>query len=97
MILGVNGIRLVAARSGVARCIEAILGCLDELQHPFTEIRVYTPSPLEGAIALPRGMPEWLTPLVAIVPAQLFCYHLTQAKGYDTEAPRSIRKVTLTK
>jgi glycosyltransferase involved in cell wall biosynthesis len=55
MILGVNGIRLVAARSGVARCIEAVLGCLDELQHPFSEIRVYTPSPLDGAIALPRG------------------------------------------
>jgi len=46
---------------------------------------------------LPADVPEWLTPLVAIVPAQLFCYHLTQAKGYDTEAPRSIRKVTLTK
>ncbi len=49
------------------------------------------------ALRLPAGLPEWLTPLVSIVPAQLFCYHLTRAKGYDTEAPRSLRKVTLTK
>ncbi len=50
-----------------------------------------------AAFRLPADVPEWLTPLVAIVPAQLFCYHLTRAKGYDTEAPRGLRKVTLTK
>jgi glucosamine--fructose-6-phosphate aminotransferase (isomerizing) len=48
------------------------------------------------AIRLPAGVPEWLTPLVAIVPAQLYCYHLTRACGYDTEAPRYLRKVTET-
>ncbi|MGH2523203.1 MAG: SIS domain-containing protein [Anaerolineales bacterium] len=50
-----------------------------------------------AALRLPAGAPEWLTPLVSIVPAQLYCYHLTRAKGYDTEAPRSLRKVTLTR
>ncbi len=50
-----------------------------------------------AAFRLPADVPEWLTPLVAIVPAQLFCYYLTKAKGYDTEAPRGLRKVTLTK
>jgi len=49
-----------------------------------------------AALPLPRGVPEWLSPLVAIVPAQLFCYHLTRAKGYDTENPRSLHKVTST-
>ena len=49
------------------------------------------------ALRLPPDVPEWLTPIVGIVPAQLFCYHLTRAKGYDTEAPRSIHKVTLTR
>lgn len=49
-----------------------------------------------SSLVIPAGLPEWLTPIVAIVPAQLFCYHLTQAKGYDTEQPRSLRKVTLT-
>lgn len=40
--------------------------------------------------------PHWLSPLVAIVAAQLFCYHLTRAKGYDTEQPRGLNKVTKT-
>lgn len=50
-----------------------------------------------SALRLPAGMPEWLSPLVAIVPLQLYCYHLTRAKGYDTEAPRGLHKVTLTR
>ena len=54
MILGINGIRLVVQRSGVARAIEAILRNLDVLEHPFTDIRVYTPSPLDAATVLPR-------------------------------------------
>lgn len=47
-------------------------------------------------IRLPAGIPEWLTPIVAIVAGQLFAGHLTRAKGYDTEKPRSITKVTET-
>ncbi|HEY0070301.1 MAG TPA: SIS domain-containing protein [Chloroflexia bacterium] len=47
-------------------------------------------------LCLPGGLPEWLTPIPAIVPGQLFCYHLTRAKGLDTEQPRTLRKVTLT-
>ena len=54
MILGINGIRLVVKRSGVARAIEAILKNLDELEHPFTDIRVYTPTPLDASTVLPR-------------------------------------------
>lgn len=49
-------------------------------------------TPLE----LPVDLPEWLSPLVSIVPAQLFCYHLTRAMGYDTEAPRQLSKITRT-
>lgn len=49
-----------------------------------------------ASLTISGGLPEWLTPIVAIVPAQLYCYHLTKAKGYDTEQPRTLRKVTLT-
>jgi glycosyltransferase involved in cell wall biosynthesis len=67
MILGVNGLRLVRDRSGVARVIEAILRCMGELDHPFREIRVYTPEPLDPSIDLPPGarnvvVPSWLPP-----------------------------------
>lgn len=48
------------------------------------------------SLQLPNGIPEWLMPIVCIVPAQLYCYHLTRAKGIDPDAPRSITKVTLT-
>lgn len=50
----------------------------------------------DTAIPLPTDVPEWLSPIVSIVPAQLFCYHLTRAKGFDTEEPRSLSKVTKT-
>jgi glucosamine--fructose-6-phosphate aminotransferase (isomerizing) len=42
-------------------------------------------------------IPESLTPLVSIVPAQLFSYHLTLAKGYDPDKPRTLSKVTETR
>jgi glucosamine--fructose-6-phosphate aminotransferase (isomerizing) len=47
-------------------------------------------------IGLPAELPEWLSPLVSIVPAQLFCYHLARAMGRDTEAPQGLSKVTRT-
>ena len=50
----------------------------------------------QSPIQLPPQIPEWLTPLVSIIPAQLFACHLTGVKGYDTEKPRSITKVTET-
>jgi len=49
-----------------------------------------------AALRIPPGVPEWLSPVVCIVPAQLFCYHLTRAKGYDTENPRGLQKITST-
>lgn len=48
------------------------------------------------SLALPSDLPEWLMPVVSIVPGQLHAMHLTMAKGRDPEQPRSIRKVTLT-
>lgn len=48
-------------------------------------------------LTIPVDVPEWLSPLVSIVPAQLFAYHLTLAKGFDPEQPRTIHKVTKTK
>lgn len=52
--------------------------------------------PADAWIPVPGGLPEWLTPLVAIVPGQLLAFHLTLARGSDPDQPRTIRKVTLT-
>ncbi len=48
-------------------------------------------------IPVSHEIPEALTPLVNIVPAQLFSYYLTLVKGFDAEAPRTLRKVTETR
>lgn len=50
----------------------------------------------QSPIQLPPQIPEWLTPIVGIIPAQLFACHLTTVKGFDTESPRNITKVTET-
>jgi glucosamine--fructose-6-phosphate aminotransferase (isomerizing) len=50
----------------------------------------------QSPIRLPPQIPEWLTPLVGIIPAQLFASHLTAVKGFDPEQPRNLTKVTET-
>jgi glucosamine--fructose-6-phosphate aminotransferase (isomerizing) len=47
-------------------------------------------------VALPEGTPEWLGPIVSIVPGQLHALHLTRARGLDPERPRHLLKVTRT-
>lgn len=49
------------------------------------------------AIRLPAGIPEWLSPIPAMVAAQLFTYHLAVAKGIDPDRPRGLSKVTMTR
>src|SRR4030095_4182615 len=53
MILGVNAIRLVRERSGVARCLEALLNGLAEVEQPFDDVRLYSPEPIDPAVRLP--------------------------------------------
>ncbi len=47
-------------------------------------------------LRLPAPVPEWLSPLTAIVPGQLLALHLAHARDFDIDAPRAIRKVTET-
>lgn len=45
---------------------------------------------------LPTGVPEWLSPLTAVVPGQVFAMRLARARGLSLDAPRSLNKVTVT-
>lgn len=47
-------------------------------------------------LPIPAGIPEWVSPMVAVVQGQLFALGLTLAKGFNPDQPRGIRKVTLT-
>lgn len=52
--------------------------------------RAHTPMPMAG------DLPEWLSPITAIVPGQLLALNLALAKGVDPDAPRGLQKVTKT-
>lgn len=47
-------------------------------------------------LPLPTELPEWLSPIVAVVPGQLLALCLTIARGNDPDQPRSLKKVTRT-
>jgi len=57
-----------------------------------------TASPLANAL-LPFAstLPEWLSPIAAIVPGQLLALRLALARGSNPDRPRGLQKVTLTR
>lgn len=57
-----------------------------------TEIMQLSSAPLR----MPTGMPEWISPLINIIPGQLFCYYLADFRGQETKSPRGLSKVTRT-
>lgn len=50
----------------------------------------------DTAVPLPPQVPEWLSPIIGILPAQLFCHQLAIEKGFDPDEPRGLSKVTRT-
>jgi glucosamine--fructose-6-phosphate aminotransferase (isomerizing) len=48
-------------------------------------------------LPLARGVPEWLSPLTAVVPGQVAALRLALLRGLDLDRPRGLRKVTLTR
>ena len=52
-----------------------------------------------GITSLPMadGAPEWLAPVIAVIPGQLLALRLALAKGVNPDAPRGLSKVTVTR
>ena len=50
----------------------------------------------ELGLRLPVGIPEWLSPLVSVLPGQLLAHALCLALGRDPNAPVGLSKVTRT-
>jgi len=46
----------------------------------------------DETIQMPNGIPSLLTPIVFIVPLQLFAYWMAVMKGYDPDFPRNLAK-----
>lgn len=50
----------------------------------------------QNAARLPSGVPEWLSPLAAVIPGQVFAMKLALAKGHTVDKPIGLTKVTVT-
>jgi glucosamine--fructose-6-phosphate aminotransferase (isomerizing) len=93
----------VMAVASKGKVLSPMAGMIRQLKRDFeAELVVISNDPKSLALAttplpIPADVPEWLSPLVNILPAQLFAYHLTRAKGIDPDHPRSIQKVTETR
>lgn len=89
---------VIATRGAVFQNIRSLI---DELRQRRAELLVISDDSqaLEAAnlaLPFPAGIPEWLTPLVAVVPGQCFAMRLTIEKGLNPDQPEGLRKVTET-
>jgi glucosamine--fructose-6-phosphate aminotransferase (isomerizing) len=90
----------VLAIAGRGAMIDELWAVLERLRaERDAELVAISSEAIEGVDRLPHAddLPEWLSPITAILPAQLFCYHLAREKGIDWETPRGLNKVTLTR
>jgi glucosamine--fructose-6-phosphate aminotransferase (isomerizing) len=91
---------LIVAPSGVM--FDTMRGFSLELKSRGAELLLISDRPdllaeATTPLPLPEGLPEWLSPLLAVVPGQLFALHLTLSKGYDPDRPLGLQKVTITR
>jgi glucosamine--fructose-6-phosphate aminotransferase (isomerizing) len=89
----------IAPSGAAAADVDELLARLAELgvERIVLSDRAATIAGASIGIRLPGGLPDWLMPIVSIVPGQLLALHLAVAKGIDPEEPRWIAKVTLTR
>jgi glucosamine--fructose-6-phosphate aminotransferase (isomerizing) len=91
---------LVIAPSGAM--LPEIQAFIRTLQQREAEVITISDEPEISALArvpliLPQTVPEWLSPISAIIPGQLFAMHLAHVRDYDPDHPRGLRKVTETR
>ena len=48
------------------------------------------------ALPLQTRVPEWVSPMLAVLPGQLYSLGLAQARGMDPDRPHGLTKVTET-
>lgn len=91
---------LAAAPAGPTHI--GLVELLSDLQRRRADLVILSDDPdtlglTEKGIPLPSGVPEWLSPVPAIVASQLIAYHLAVAKGLDPDHPRTLGKITRTR
>ena len=77
-----------------------VVETLIELRRRNATAIAITEAPLEGVDAvlpLVPGVPEWLSPLTAVVPGQVLGMRIGASLGRDVDRPSGLQKVTLTR
>ena len=52
---------------------------------------------VQARLPFGAGVPEWLSPIVAVMPGQLLALRLAETRGLDVDRPRGLDKVTRTR
>jgi glucosamine--fructose-6-phosphate aminotransferase (isomerizing) len=91
---------LAVAPSGPA--LESMATTIDAVASRGARLLVVSDRPelLErGALKLPLllGVPEWLSPLVAVIPGQLAALRIAALRGGNLDSPGGLSKITLTR
>jgi len=47
-------------------------------------------------LTLPVSVPEWISPIISIVPGQMLAMYLAHERNYDVDQPRALHKITET-
>ena len=91
----------VLAIAPQGKTLSVMLDLLEKLHERQAELLVV--SNVEEAFAhaqnvmrLPEDVPEWLSPLLAVMHGQVFAMRLALARGYEVDHPRGLSKVTIT-
>lgn len=91
---------VLVAPSGAA--FDSVVGLLPTLHRRRAPVILITddvgaPDHGDLLLPLPPGVPEWLSPLTAVIPGQVLAVELALARGLDPDAPRGLSKVTRTR
>lgn len=78
-----------------------MMDLVQEVQKRQAEVVIISDHPTilgmaDHKLVLPVGIPEWLSPIAAIIPGQMFAMHLAHTRGFEVDQPRGLNKVTET-
>ena len=74
----------------------AFRGCANEARRSSRSRTTTSCSEADTCLPLARAVPEWLSPLVTVVPGQVFALRLATLRGGDVDRPPGLTKITLT-
>jgi glucosamine--fructose-6-phosphate aminotransferase (isomerizing) len=91
---------IVIAPAG--RTLTSMRGAVDKVRERGSELLAISDDPeflreADVAFELIPGVPEWLSPLLTVVPGQAAAVRLATLRGVDVDRPAGLTKITLTR